>query len=737
MRRIATSRSALAVAAALGVAYLPCTWAQQAAETGDKLAEIIVTAQKIEQNLQDVGTSVTAFDTNTLTQLGLRDVTDIAGQVPGLQYNQYGATVTIYNLRGVSQNDFSDHQEAPVAVYADDAYIASTGALAGSLFDLQRVEVLRGPQGTLFGRNATGGLIQYVSKAPTDTPEGFLDLGGGNFGMFNSEGAISGPLTDALSARLSFATNYHSGYISNRIGPSINDQKQAAVRLQLRLKLADDNDIRIKLHGVNNDRETAGNYSWAASAPNSTGRGVFAPVGTSDFGGYVNPSTDPFDQSEDRRGLFNRTVWGANGRVTWHLGGGITLVSVTDYLKMQKKYGEDSDMSPNFLFNYDTGAHYQQFSEELRLNGSSGGLRWIAGLYYLNYHTANFETTQLPDTIGGFTYGNGLATLALNASSPSVFGQVEYDVTDHWTAILGARYTSDDKTYNYDFTCVLCPETLHYSPATFPSAAKDFHIPTGKVELDYKPVKDMLVYGSVNRGAKGGGWSAPSSGFVDPAILPYAQEKLTSYELGFKSEFWEGAARLNGAIFYYDYKNYQGFFLDVSTQVVENINAKVKGGELEFAVVPVHGLNLQLGISHLESQAFDVPTPAGDRVTTQLPQAPGWSINAVAHYEWPLLGGMMSAEADAKWNKAPVSGARERAGGLRAGLLSEQRQAGIHHRQRQMGVLGLREQPGGQALSHLQPGSVRVSGHQPVRLRTAAHVRREHPLPVWRVTVEG
>src|SRR5581483_4817580 len=127
-------------------------------------------------------------------------------------------------------------------------------------------------------------------------------------------------------------------------------------------------------------------------------------------------------------------------------------------------------------------------------------------------------------------------------------------------------------------------------------------------------------------------------------------EKLTSYELGFKSTFAEGAARLNAALFYYDYRDYQGFFLDVATQVVQNINAKVKGGELEFAAVPLHGLNVQFGVSHLETTAYDVPTPAGNLLTTQLPQAPRWSLNAVAHYQWPLLGGQMSVEADAKWN---------------------------------------------------------------------------------------
>src|SRR6201992_637449 len=180
MSKTTMAWAAIAAYTCLGSPTL--SWSDENPAEGDKLAEIVVTAQKREQNLQDVGTSLTAFDSNSLQQLGLKDVTSVVGQVPGLQFNQYGDTVTIYNLRGISQNDFSDHQEAPVAVYTDDAYVASTGALAGSLFDIQRVEVLRGPQGTLFGRNATGGLIQYVSAAPTDTPEGYMELTGGNFG---------------------------------------------------------------------------------------------------------------------------------------------------------------------------------------------------------------------------------------------------------------------------------------------------------------------------------------------------------------------------------------------------------------------------------------------------------------------------------------------------------------------------------------------------------------------------
>jgi iron complex outermembrane receptor protein len=645
MRRSITSGPALALTILAATAGLPAAWAQQAADTGagDKLAEIVVTAQKREQNLQDVGTSVTAFDANALARLGLHDVTDIVGQVPGLQFNQFGATVTIYNLRGISQNDFSDHQEAPVAVYNDDAYVASTGALAGTLFDLQRVEVLRGPQGTLFGRNATGGLIQYVSNKPTDQPQGYAEVTFGNFGQIDSEGALGGPITDTISTRASFATSHHDGYISNRIGPPIDDQKQYAARLQFRIKSSEKSEILIKLHALTNDNETAGNYSWAASAPDETGRGVFVPGGT-DFFGYRNPSADPFNQAEDRRGIFNRTMWGATVHGVYNFDA-FTLTSVTDYLRVQKRYGEDSDVSPNPIFNYDVLYHFQQFSEEVRLNGNVGGFRWVGGLYYLNYRSTDTGTTTLIEPIGV-----GRANFTLRNSSPSVFAQIEYDLTDKWTLIGGARYTSDDKSFDDTYVCVNCPQTLHYVSPDYPGAKRTFHIPTGKVEVDFKPMQQMLLYGSVNRGAKGGGWSAPTSGPVDPATLPYNQEKLTSYEVGFKSTFWDNKARLNGALFYYDYKDYQGFFLNVATQVVENVNAKEKGGELEFAVLPVHGLNLQLGVSHLETMVPRTPTPAGGLVPTQMPQAPHWSFNAVARYEWPMFGGMLSAEADAKWN---------------------------------------------------------------------------------------
>lgn len=629
-----------------------------AAPDGDGLAEIVVTAQKREQSLQAVGTSITAFDGAALQKLGITDVTSIANQTPGMQFNQYGATITVYNLRGVSQNDFSDHQEAPIAVYSDDAYVASMGALAGSLYDVQRVEVLRGPQGTLFGRNATGGLIHYISEKPKFDSDGYLQASVGNFGLFQTEGAVNTALSDTLAARGSFSTSYHDGYVKNLIGPSINNEKQYAGRLQFLWKPSEQGEVLLKIHALTNDNETAGNYSWAASHPTADGRGAFiSPTSTancpnltgnctpgSDVGGYRNPSNDPFTQSEDRRGIFNRTVFGSTLHATWQFTG-FTLTSVTDYLHLQKRYGEDSDISPNPIFNYDTLQHYQQFSEELRLNGQAGALKWITGLYFLDYHTRNDEAVDINPAFGGFSDAN----FRLTTQSYSGFGQVEYDFDSHFTGIAGLRYTSDEKQFDYVYTNA--PQTpVVYNPSTDPTSKHTYSNETGRLELDYKFDSSSMVYASVNRGAKGGGWSAPSSGVINPAALPYQQETLTSYELGEKVTFWENRARINGAVFYYDYKNYQGFFLQGLTQVVQNVDATVKGGELEIALAPTRGMNLELGISRLETVAKNVPLPAGGFTTTELPQAPHWSINAVARYEWPIRTGTLAASVDAKWN---------------------------------------------------------------------------------------
>src|SRR5215469_1831383 len=292
MKAIKRSRGHLAAIAAAGGWGAICpAHAQMAPADGASppvLQEVIVTAQKRAQNQQDVGISITALSGAQVAQLGLVNTTDIARRVPNLQTQSVGSFYTIFDLRGVSQNDFAGYEEAPVAVYSDGAYRAVLGELAGSLFDLKTVEVDRGPQGTLFGRNATGGLIQYTSNKPGDHLEGYIEGTAGNFGEIDSQGAISGPLTSWLDARLSFATNYNTGYIE-RVGggPRLGDQKLYQGRLQFLFKLSDDLNVLVKLHALSNPHLNGTGYHLENSVPDPvTGLGSVIPPNVNFWGPY-------------------------------------------------------------------------------------------------------------------------------------------------------------------------------------------------------------------------------------------------------------------------------------------------------------------------------------------------------------------------------------------------------------------------------------------------------------------
>jgi len=673
----------LAVAACAASLAFPA-YAQE--QTAAALEEIVVTASRREQSIQDVGTSITAFDAASLARLGLTSATDIAQQVPGLQYQSFSPTITIFNLRGVSQNDFGDHHEAPIAVYSDDVYVASMGAVAGALYDLARVEVLRGPQGTLFGRNATGGLIHYISARPsTDADSGYVTVSGGRFSDFETEGAVNLPVSDRAATRLSFATTRHDGLIRNLAGPDANTAREYAARLQLLLKPSDEGEVLLKLYDMRNVGEISPSYAWAASCNNlglfapgqscpagAHGLGAFLAPDANVFGtcpgcdqsGYRKVSSDPFVQAFDRQGIFDRSVYGLTAHVSWRLGG-MELASISDYMHLHKRYGEDSDGTPNFQFNFDTYQTYHQFSQELHLSGTGGPLRWIGGVYFLDLHNDDIQAEDVNQTYVGFIVHKQGPQFTLDTRSWAGFGQVEWGFVDRWTLIAGLRYTRDDKHYNYVLWNPVPGIPLLdaggvpyvYNSTTAPGLAdRSYNLYSAKLELDFKPRPDMLWYASVNRGPKGGGWSAPSnppgtnSARDLITILGYKPETLLDYEIGGKLTFLEGRARLNSDLFYYDYRNYQAFFLRNFTQIIGNVDATLTGGEMELALVPFAGLTLQAGISGLATRIKNVVLPDGTLSDREMPNAPKWTANAVARYEWRTAPGIWSIEANGKWN---------------------------------------------------------------------------------------
>lgn len=632
---------------------------QRASKPHEALETITVVANKRKQNLQKVGIAVTALGSKQLRALGQTDITAISREIPSVQFNQYSPTLTIFNIRGVSQNDFTDAQEAPIAYYSDGVYVSSLGAISGQMYDLDQVEVLRGPQGTLFGRNATGGLVEVNTAKPTNSLAGYVQVTGASYGEYATEGAISGPLLDWLRGRLAFQTDNHGGFVENTNGPSLGTARAYSARGQLDFDMGDAGDLLIKVYASRNDHEIPQDYKDEVSYPNTQGLGVFEDAATNYWGtcpgcdilGYRQTTSNPFIVSLEKNmtPYFDRTYYGSTATYTKHFADGINLTSITDAQALHKAYSEDSSATPNGLLNYYTRQAMQQFSEELRVDGKIENFNWITGLYLLSINSRNGYRALLPDLESSDVYSTKTQTY-----SAAGFAQGEYAVTDAFTIIAGARYSYDHKRFDYNIL-QNGSQLVVFNEGLYPSLAdKTFPNWSGKVELDYKPSQDALLYASINRGTKSGGFATPGSIPASASQLinaiPFKQEELTNYEAGFKLTLLDQTTRLNGSVFHYDYHDYQAYSVVGLFQEITNNQAYVDGAELELTTRPMDNLTLNSFVSLLSTRVDGIIVPAGESLTRQMPQAPHYSVGASLTYGIDIDPGRLSFETDWKLN---------------------------------------------------------------------------------------
>ena len=628
------------------------------------LEEIIVTAQKREQNLQDVGISVTAFSGEQLDNLGATNTTDITQQVPGLQLFTYTPGVIVFNVRGVSQNNFIDTLEAPVAVYMDDAYIASLNGLGQQMFDMDRVETLRGPQGTLFGRNATGGVIHYVTNAPDeDEANGYIKAGVGEYDNYIVEGAVGGAFSTNLRGRFSGRWEQADGYTES-VTPGVRDTNGKdgfALRAALQLEVTEDLLVDAKVyHSEDNDAPTGGYVAYASKADPNTGYGA-TPESTPITG-------DVHKHANFIEGGFDREITSVTGKITWDLNDHLQVVSITNYMDIFKDYYEDAGGGyiPNFPFN--PVAETTQVTQELRLSGDYDRFRWQLGGYYLDLEISGMDfvggefVTALPE-------GRINTNWNLDSKNWSIFGQAEVDLTEQVTFIGGVRYSMDDKDYSVvnsgggtgaflgpDF--YVAPGEVFFNTAWVPSELTeiDYDDWAARAQLDWRPNDDLLVFAAFNRGIKGGNFT---TFFTALENIQHKEEVLYSYEIGFKRTFPEQAMRLNATGFYYDYKNYQAFGLIGAFPEIRNTDAEAYGGEIELTWSPAERLDLLAGVSFIDSEIDQVPTvqdffgivlPLQQIENNELPNAPAFSINFLGRYAWPFAGGEMAFQIDGNYN---------------------------------------------------------------------------------------
>lgn len=645
------------------------------------LEEIVVTAQKREQNLQDVGISVTALTGNQIREMGFQSATDVISQIPGVQYVQpNGPAAFSLAIRGFSQGDFADHQESPAAVYVDEAYVSQPAGLTFLLFDLERVEVLRGPQGTLFGRNATTGLAHYITRKPSDTPEGYVQVTAASYEQIKTEGAISGPLSESIRGRVSFASNNHEGYYKNLEGQDLHNGNSWAGRGQVAFDIGESAELTLNVRAANEDIR-AGAWNSVPTYTAANGFGEFVPPGGTqngtcpgcNFFGTTGNDFDPFVVNPGMEGFSKIKTTGGGAKLVWDLNEELTLTSVTDTNTLDKLYLEDSDTTPVAeAFNFGLFNDVKQISQELRLNGSVGdGVNWIAGLFYLDIDGSYFIADEQPDTGSGpegGPYGNYFP-YQMQTKSTAVFGQVEKGLTDQLRLIVGARWTEDKKDYHYDaygqdvglgslvewrpgHDLILASTTG--VPFSFTGSADDDFV-SGRVSLEWTIKNDTLLFASWNRGVKAGGFNAPNApaSVVNTTVqeqqefFSFDPEQLDSFEVGFKSDFNDGKTRLNGTAWYYDYKDYQAFQSRGTLQLVFNSDATAYGGELEVATVLAEGLEASLGLSYVNTD-LDPLDPGNGIVTGDLKPAltADYNANGLIRYSWPAFNGTLTAQAD-------------------------------------------------------------------------------------------
>ena len=669
MFRRTNQRSLWALASGLGFLLASPAGAQEALDGYTLLEEVIVTAQKREQSIQEVGISVTALSGDAMKTLGLDNTQEISQQVPALQLQTFTPAFTIFNLRGISQNNFTDNLEAPVAMYVDDVYVASMNALAQQMFDMDRVEVLRGPQGTLFGRNATGGLIHFVSrKADQEETNGYAEASVADFGTLSVEGAVGGALGEKVRGRMAARWETSDGYVETGVSP-FTEQPAAgrdthgadgyALRASLQIDASERALIDLTAAYAKDDDVPTGMYivSFAGADP-VTGLGVPLPGDAPLEGGTLGGDVHKHVSDEDP--FFDRETWGLTAKVSMQLDDNKELVSITNVSDVDKFYKEDACGGLCF-FPFTTIADFTQWSQELRLSGETDRIRWQVGAYYLDIRS-DTENIVEGEVITGSPMGSIQSVIDIDSTNWSLFGQMEYDLSDAVTLIAGLRWSQDDKDLALEqFSYNMEDQGIATGTRIFDLANEAMgqyaDVPTidygdyaARLQLNWRSGDDTLWFVGWNRGIKGGNWTAASAVVIDE--LQHKEEVLNSFEAGLKTSFAGGMARFNATAFYYDYKDYQAFSLTGLTPQVTNSDATAYGGELELFMTPNENWDVVLGAAFIDSEVDFVPAvnPGSGTADAEFPQAPSASLNGLVRYHWPMAGGEAALQVDGGWN---------------------------------------------------------------------------------------
>ncbi|MFD0847859.1 TonB-dependent receptor [Sphingosinicella xenopeptidilytica] len=667
--------------------------AQAEADTGG-LETITVTARRRAESLQDTPIAISAVTSEGLAQRGIETVTQIGDFTPNVKFNSSvpvsasNATAAIF-IRGIGQNDYQLSADPGVGLYLDGVYISRGVGNVLDVMNVERIEVLRGPQGTLFGRNTIGGAVSVVTQKPTDTLGGNFEVSTGSHNRVQLKGILNLPLAEGIYSSVAGFYHKRDGYVKGVVdgAPDLGDTDNLAGRFALRLEPSSNLTIDLAVDGSRTRENSAPNVMLrvdenapAAQAWNAAYSGAGAicadplnPARLTDqrcynsqwalapyrHGGTFSAISDVFANGNPKpyQSGSDVDIWGISGTIEWKITDDLTLKSITAYRKVTGFWTRDSDHSPASIVQTNSDWKQDQFSEELQLLGEAGDgrLNWVVGGYYSSESGNHKDLVNLIDAVF-------LSGAVLDGESLAFFGQATYEIVDNLNLTAGIRWTEDKKTFGNANQYVVEAGFLTGQPFNPDGSGLQNGDPlmgplgqtatitdrawTPMVSLAYRWSPELLTYVSYSEGFKGGGFTQrvfPPFAFI-PSFKP---ETSTTYEFGFKSDLAGRTLRLNGAAFLNDYDDLQVTVNDPTlgfAPIIQNAaKARIKGIELELEARPVDALRIEAGIGYLDAKYRRVDIRAlnaGVTTDTKLQNAPKWTLSAGISYliEAPGLG---------------------------------------------------------------------------------------------------
>ncbi len=675
-------------AVAQGSAESEETPAADSGEPGESFVEeILVTARRRAESLQNTPISITAFSESALTERSMSDLSDLGDFAPNIDFAHTGgfgdqASEAAITIRGIGQLDTALFADPAVGLYVDGVFLARAQGGVLDLLDLERVEILRGPQGTLFGKNTTGGAIQLITRKPGNAFAGRLSGTIGELDRRDARASVAGPLSDQLSASLALMSTQRDGFSRSLVtGQEFNDDNREAARLSLNYRPSSNVTIDWNTD-VTREREAGSNQILLSL--------VTTPLldfyNRSQIAGGRQPVTEALltgSLFESRAGFpshYDGDTYGSSLTVNWTAGRSLGVQSITAWRGFEFDTAGDGDALPNIVAQRLVQQRHDQFSQELQVSGLTADdrLTWVVGgLYFREHPREQSDASVMTDIFPaleaapgpivsppgvpaflcdpgppppgvpcfggagnplnlGFINGfSGNQFIDLETISWALFAEGTYNINDRLSATLGARFSRDEKTFDYtNVNAFGIVDSDLFNEG-------DWDALTPRFSLAYQAKPDVLLYFSASRGYKSGGFNGrPQQRQV---LDPFDPETVMAYEIGIKSDLLNRRLRLNGSAFFSDYEDIQfGASLDVGGQpvfVTQNAGSgEITGFELELTAFPAVGLEVTAAAGYTDTELveLDPRVPAGLQEGGTLPKTPEWTFNAAVQYSFRL-----------------------------------------------------------------------------------------------------